>query len=284
MLTGSQRLTGRIFYDWNRTFLTAGLPVLHSSVNFHTYHVIANHTWTMSPSLLNTAQFTFGRVDLKRGPEPVLDGVTYQSLGVNANSDTPQFHQNFRGSVSGFWNMGQDNLVNIDRHTYQWTDTVSYTRGAHMVKFGGEVRVARSDRVTANLTDPQFTFDGRFTANPFGDFLIGRPARMNQGSLRQNEARSQIFSLFIQDDYKILRNLTLSFGLRWEPFFPFYDAGELPWDSCMPATRVSREGAYPTIGITWRLVLVSPGRHSPAGRPACAAHTGSSTTRPISIS
>ena len=226
LLTPSQRLTGRVFYDWNRTFLTAGLPVLHSSVNFHTYHMIANHTWTVSPSLLNTAQFTFGRVDLKRGPEPVLDGVTYQSLGVNANSDTPQFPQNFRGSVSGFWNLNQDNLVNIDRHTYQWTDTVSYTRGAHMVKFGGETRVARSDRVTANLTDPQFTFDGRFTSNAFADFLIGRPARMNQGSLRQNEARSQIFSLFIQDDYKVLRNLTLSFGLRWEPFFPFYDAGD----------------------------------------------------------
>lgn len=226
MLSNAQRLTGRIFYDWNRTFLTAGLPVLHSSVNFHTYHVIANHTWTMSPTLLNTAQFTFGRVDLKRGPEPVLDGVTYQSLGVKAHSDTPQFPQNFRGSVSGFWNMNQDNLVNIDRKTYQVTDTVSYTRGAHLMKFGGELRVARSDRVTANLTDPQFTFDGRFTSNAFGDFLVGLPSRMNQGSLRQNEARSQIFSLFMQDDYKVLRNLTLSVGLRWEPFFPFYDAGD----------------------------------------------------------
>jgi hypothetical protein len=226
MLTPSQRITGRVFYDWNRTFLTAGLPVLHSSVNFHTYHVIGNHTWTVSPSLLNTAQFTFGRVDLKRGPEPVLDGVTYQSLGVKANSDTPQFPQNFRGGVSGFWNLGQDNLVNIDRKTYQWTDTVSYTRGAHVMKWGGEARVTRSDRVTANLTDPQFTFDGRFTSNAFADFLIGLPSRMNQGSLRQNEGRSQAFSLFLQDDYKIRRNLTISLGLRWEPFFPFYDAGD----------------------------------------------------------
>jgi outer membrane receptor protein involved in Fe transport len=226
LLTPSQRITGRVFYDWNRTFLTAGLPVLHSSVNFHTYHVVGNHTWTLSPRLLNTAQFTFGRVDLKRGPEPVLDGVTYQSLGVKANSDTPQFPQNFRGSVSGYWNLGQDNLVNIDRKTYQWTDTVSYTRGAHLFKWGGELRLTRSDRVTANLTDPQFTFDGRFTSNAFADFLIGLPARMNQGSLRQNQGRSQAFSFFLQDDYKVLRQLTLSFGLRWEPFFPFYDAGD----------------------------------------------------------
>lgn len=225
-LTPKQRLTGRLFYDWNNSFTTAGLPELHSSVHFRTYHLVANHTYTLTPALLNTAQFTFARVDLKRGPEPVLDGLTYEKLGINVRSDTPQFPTNWRGSVSGFWNMGQDNLVNIDRRTFQATDQVSWTGGPHMLKFGGEFRQTMSDRVTANLTDPQFTFDGRFAVNAFADFLLGLPSRMQQGSLRQNEARGRAMSLFVQDDYKALHNLTLSLGLRWEPFFPFYDAGD----------------------------------------------------------
>jgi outer membrane receptor protein involved in Fe transport len=222
----SHRITGRVFYDTTRTLHTRTVPALRSTENFHTWHAVGNHTWTMSPALLNTAQFTFGRVDLKQGPEPVLDGLTYQSLGVNVNSDTPQFPTNFRGVVSGYWSLDQENLVTIDRKTFQATDTVSYARGAHLLKWGGESRLTRSDRVTASMTDPLFTFDGRFTSDAFADFLIGRPSRMQQASLRQNQGRSRAFSMFIQDDYKVRRNLTLSFGLRWEPYFPFYDADD----------------------------------------------------------
>ena len=207
LLTAKQRLTGRIFYEWEGTYFTAGLPKLHSSTDFHTYNVMMNHTYTITPTLLNTAQFTFGRVLIDRGPLPVEGGVTYQSLGVKVNSDTPQYAQNWRGSVSGFWNMNQDNLVDIDRRTYQFTDQVSYTHGAHMIKFGGELRFTQSDRSTANLTDPQFTFNGTFAVNPFADFLLGLPASMSQGSLRVNAGRSRVFSLFVQDDYKLRPNL-----------------------------------------------------------------------------
>jgi hypothetical protein len=225
-LTPRQRLTGRIFYDWNQTFFTAGLPLLHSDSTFHNYNIVLSHTYTLTPALLNTFQFTFGRILGQRGPELIAGGVTYQSLGVKANADTPQFPEDFRGSVSGYWNMNQDNTVDIDRKTFQWTDQLSYTHGAHMMKFGTEVRNTMSDRVTANLTDPQFTFDGSLTKNPFSDFLLGLPAKMQQGSLRQNQGRSKAFSLFAQDDYKVRPSLMLSIGIRFEPFFPIYDAGD----------------------------------------------------------
>ena len=225
-ISSRQRLTGRIFYEWEGTYFTAGLPKLHSTTDFHTYNVMLNHTWTITPALLNTAQFTFGRILIQRGPLPVEGGITYQSLGIKVHSDTPQFPQNWRGSVSGFWNLNQDNTVNINRRTYQWTDQVSYTHGAHMIKFGGEIRLTQSDRVTANLTDPQFTFNGSIAVNPFADFLLGLPSAMSQGSLRQNEGRGRAFSLFLQDDWKVRRDLTLSMGLRFEPTFPLFDRGD----------------------------------------------------------
>ena len=241
-ISSRQRLTGRIFYEWEGTYITAGLPKLHSITDFNTYNVMLNHTWTIAPTLLNTAQFTFGRILIQRGPLPVEGDVTYQSLGIKVHSDTPQFAQNWRGSVSGFWNLNQDNTVNIDRRTYQWTDQVSYTRGAHMIKFGGEIRLTQSDRVTANLTDPQFTFNGTFAVNPFADFLLGLPSAMNQGSLRQNEGRGRAVSLFIQDDWKVRRDLTLSMGLRFEPTFPLFDRGDQ-----MSVFRAGRQSTlYPT--------------------------------------
>ena len=222
-LTPRQRLSVRYFNDRSRQINTAGLPILRSDVRFNTSNSMLNHTWTIRPNLLNTAQFTFGRVDLARGPLPVLDNLNYEKLGVRAPSDTPNLTTNWRGQVNGFWNMNQDNYVTIDRKTAQWTDNVNYTRGAHGIKFGGEYRHTRSDRETANLTDPQFTFDGRFAVNPFADFLLGRPSRMNQGSLRINGIRSHAVSLYAQDDWKVKQNLTLSLGVRWEPLLPFFD-------------------------------------------------------------
>ncbi len=223
-LNSRQRLSFRFFNDRSTQKLTAGLPILQSDVRFNTSNTMANHTWTLTPALLNTVQFTFGRVDLARGPLPVGDGLNYEKLGVRAPSDTPSFNTNWRGQVNGFWNMNQDNYVTIDRKTAQLTDNVSFNRGAHLIKFGGEYRHTRSDRETANLTDPQFVFDGRFAVNPYADFLLGLPARMNQGSLRVNGIRSHALAAYFQDDWKVRSNLTLSLGMRYEPLLPFFDS------------------------------------------------------------
>lgn len=220
------RIYGRYFLDRDKELNTAGLPVLQSDVKFDTSNTLVNYSLTATPSLLNAIQFSFGRVNLNRGPLPVLDGVTYEKLGVKIHSDTPQFTTNYRGSVTGFWNMNQDNLVTIDRQTYQLQDNASYIRGGHIVKFGGEYRRASSDRQTANLTDPQFAFDGRFATNPFADFLLGLPSRMDQGSIRVNAVRAPAYALYFQDDWKVRRNLSLTFGVRYEPFIPFYDAND----------------------------------------------------------
>ena len=230
-LTQNQRLTGRIFETTARDFLTAGLPSLHSDVKFDTWNVTGQHTWTLSSRLLAVAQFTFNQSQIDRGPLPVGEGegISYQTMGVRANRGGPdalgkKLVPHFRGGVTGYWDLNQDNLVLIDRRTQQVTYSINYTRGAHMIKFGGEYRWSKSDRVTANGVDPQFTFSGQFSGNAFADFLIGLPVRFTQGSVRINRIRAQTYSLYFQDDWKIHPHLSLSFGARWEPFFPFYSA------------------------------------------------------------
>lgn len=237
--TVNHRLSLRFFNDRSRQVNSAGLPILRSDVRFNTSNSMASYSWILSPALLNTFQFTFGRTDLARGPLPVQGGLNYEKLGVCAPSDTPNLATNWRGQVSGFWNMNQDNYVTIDRKTAQWLDNASYTRGGHIMKFGGEYRHTRSDRETANLTDPQFTFDGRFAVNPFADFVLGLPSRMDQGSLRVNAIRSHALALYFQDDWKVRQNFTLSLGLRYEPLLPFFDGrGQM---------SVFRPGAQSTI-------------------------------------
>jgi hypothetical protein len=128
--------------------------------------------------------------------------------------------------VNGFWNLNQDNLVLIDRGTHQASYAVNYSRGGHLLKFGGEYRATKSDRVTANGVDPQFTFNGQISGNPFADFLLGRPFNMTQGSVRINRIRSQTYNLYVQDEWRMHRDFTLTLGLRYEPFFPYYSADD----------------------------------------------------------
>jgi outer membrane receptor protein involved in Fe transport len=232
-LTPNQRLTGRYFRSLSSDFLTAGLPILHSEVQFDTWNITGQHTWTLSPSLLAVGQYTFNRTQIDRGPLPIGEGegVSYQSIGVRANRGGlealgKQLVPHFRGGVSGYWDLGQDNLVLIDRRIQQAAYSLTWTRSSHLLKFGGEYRWGKSDRVTANGVDPQFNFSGRFTTNSFADFLLGMPERFTQGSVRINEIRSQIFALFVQDDWRAHPHLTLSLGLRWEPFFPYYSAAD----------------------------------------------------------
>jgi len=227
LLTQQQRLSGRVFQSSSFESNTAGLPILHAENSFDNWNIQGQHTWTLTPSLLGVGQFTGNQTKITRGPLPIGEGtgLSYQDLGVNAPRGAPgevAGPPHYRGQVTGFWNLNQDNLVTIDRRTYQGTYSLSWIRGGHSVKFGGEYRYTYSDRVTGNLVDPQFNFDGRYTSYAFSDFLIGRAFSFTQGSLRINKNANHSPSLFAQDDWKITRNLTLSLGIRWEPYLPFY--------------------------------------------------------------
>jgi outer membrane receptor protein involved in Fe transport len=230
-LSNSQRLSGRLFETTAADLNVAGLPLLTSDVGFDSWHLTGVHTWTVSPALLAVSQYTWNRSQIDRGPLPVGggEGLSYRDMGVNVERGGldalgKQLVPHYRGAVNGYWNLEQDNLVLIDRPTHQFVENVSFTRGSHLMKFGGEYRWSKSDRVTANGIDPQFTFNGQFTGNAFADFLIGRPLRFTQGSVRINQIRAQTFSLYFQDDWKVHPRLSLNFGIRYEPQFPFYSA------------------------------------------------------------
>jgi Carboxypeptidase regulatory-like domain/TonB-dependent Receptor Plug Domain len=226
--SASKRVSGRIFRSLNNQFITAGLPSLHSSTEFDTWNGSAQFTWVIQPRLMAIAQYTYSQPLINRGPLPAGggEGVSYQSMGVKVNKGgnealgVPLVTQ-YRGGVTGYWNLNQDNLVLINRPIHQGSYVLSYTPGRHLFKFGVEYRWSKSDRVTANQVDPQFSFSGQFTGNAMADFVLGLPLNFTQGSVRVDYVRAQAWTAFAQDEWKIGRDFSLSLGVRWEPFLPF---------------------------------------------------------------
>lgn len=259
------RIFGRFFIDRSNQqgTLAAQVPTLTSKVAFETMNSTVNYTFTPTANFMNSAQFTLGKSLVDRGPLPIGGGLgtNYQDLGVNVHRGAPddQIEQyglvaHYRGSVSGYWNLNQINLVKIDRKTYQFKDDVSWILGAHTIEFGGETRETTNDRVTANGVDLQYSFTGRFTDEAFGDFLIGRAASANQGSLRINQLRGKAFNFYVQDKWQATSNLTVSVGLRYDPFIPFYDKAFSP-----SQVSIFRPGVQSTLFPTAPLGLVYGG-------------------------
>jgi hypothetical protein len=99
---------------------------------------------------------------------------------------------------------------------FTFLDTVSWTHGAHTFRFGGE-----ADRTTLRRNVPVldngllFFVPGTFGVTDFQNFLLGAPlVAEGGGGVSTHDYRIPAYSLFIQDDYRVTKSLTLNLGFR----------------------------------------------------------------------
>jgi hypothetical protein len=108
-------------------------------------------------------------------------------------------------------------------NTFQWLDNFSKVIGTHALKIGGEFHY---DEVNVNAIaqfNGSFLFFGSETGSDFADFLLGIPSQYNQSQLQPFYGRNKYFGLYGQDSWRVSRNLTLNYGLRWDRIEPWYE-------------------------------------------------------------
>ena len=111
----------------------------------------------------------------------------------------------------------------LNQTAYHLTDGFSKIIGKHTIKFGGAFGYNQYNERGACCSNGRFAFNGTETGNDFADFLIGAPDGFVQDNLVQGDMRTKSGSVYGQDSYRVRSNLTLNFGLRWEPGQPWYD-------------------------------------------------------------
>jgi hypothetical protein len=136
-----------------------------------------------------------------------------------------------RFSPGGFVEVGSrsfwPNFNNIN--TYLFNNGTVVQIGKHSVKFGGEFRHTNQFRNASRFRRGQFAFDGRFTSqqpnngtsrgnsgNGFADMLLGWASGGSYGTNQGEDIDNRYWGVFIQDDWKVTRNLTVNAGLRYE--------------------------------------------------------------------
>jgi hypothetical protein len=184
------------------------------------------YNWVISPSLVNEARGGFSRIHTNPS-FPVNTSDIVNQLGIGAMPSIPSTQDIPTVNLTGFLGVQSGvNDTNPRQATTQFLDNLTWTKGKHTMKFGGDFRYLSSlfTAVFNNYRLGSYTFNGSTgvlgggAAAPLGQFLLGYPDLTTIATVLNptTDSYAKHYAFFAQDDYKLSQSLTLNFGLRWE--------------------------------------------------------------------
>jgi hypothetical protein len=213
-----------------------------------------NGTQVLGRAIVNEARFGFNRIDFEAVAGARLNQADY---GIRAGVDDPIGLPQI--IVPGAFSFGGPAAVPQGRNdsTIIASDTVSYLRGTHVIKAGGEFRYFINDgymRDPGTFNFPNVASFIQGVANAFSVVLGDRSSRITQ----------QAVGLFVQDSYRVRPRLTFELGLRYDLHgipterdgrFVIFDAAtasllQIGTDAATPFAQDA--GTWqPRVGFTW---------------------------------
>ena len=145
--------------------------------------------------------------------------ITNQILKIKGMATVPDSWGAPVWSVSGFSNLGEVHYGprRWQLEIYEWHPALTMTKGRHNLHMGMEFKRHLDNFDEIFRTNGIWSFDGRFTGQPLGDFLLGLPASVNSSpDPFYPLMRYTALSPYFQDDWKVTSNLTLNLGMRYE--------------------------------------------------------------------
>ncbi|HKS76645.1 MAG TPA: TonB-dependent receptor, partial [Terriglobales bacterium] len=187
--------------------------------------------WIIAPNLINEGGFGFTR--FTSGSSNGFNGLAWtqaqgwQGLQNLYYNGIPEMDFNFIQSLNA------DRLTGLNKSfTYDYTDALIWTRGRHIVKFGFDIQHLEAlSPLGFNGADNYGTYNfhtsgsaGLFTGVDFADFLLGIPNQTFYDVVKQdNDGLSMHYAAYAQDEWRLNRRLTLSYGVRYELHPGYFD-------------------------------------------------------------
>jgi len=193
----------------------------------HTRSQVFGENWTWVPSArwVNEARFGYNRL---YQPTFTADhNLAASTYGLDTGVTNPLYGGLPRINVFPFYifpqELGGFNWPKVQGPDtrFQFVDHVSYTRGKHAFKFGGEIHHDAFNGGAYGGSRGRIKFvGGAFdSGNSSGleDFFAGLPT---SGSQLVGDPTRHIhnwgYAFFLQDDWRVTRNVTVNLGLRYE--------------------------------------------------------------------
>lgn len=244
----------------------------------HARGAAAGYTRGFGPNIVN--EFRFGYISSTYGYNPPNIG---QKLGAaigipGANPSALLGGQVLIGGVGNPYldYQGDGGPYNVPQKLFQFTDSLSWSRGHHVFKYGATVGKRELNFVQGNDAKGYFILGGlsypgtgRFTGYEasevlagFSDYEIGQFNGLYQ-------TRSWETGYFAQDDWRVNSRLTLNLGIRYDLYTWPYEIHNLM------SNWVPSNAADPTDGM-----LITPGSPGAAGLPRSLIKTDKNNWAP----
>jgi hypothetical protein len=213
---------------------SAALPTtLTGGNNGPTWSGVLNWTRTWSTRFVADNRFSYSLVgidDTVNDWSGLLGADGNQKAGIPGGQFIPGLSSVGIGSTSGLSGIGSAaTIANTRDNKFQFQSNNTYQAGTHLVKFGANLLRMRQNRYYAgnNGALGSFTYNGAYTGLDFADFLTDNLASKGRGAVTGpwgHRGWRNIF--FVQDSWKIARNLTFNYGLGWEYTSPLYEVND----------------------------------------------------------
>jgi len=201
-------------------FEGANFPgVAGSAVNAPGQNVVGNLTWTISPHIVNEAEFAYSQGTISSSFTPgsiatspsVASQLTNNTVYTDPYGRIPGISFLNAGGIAGYGYGSTPYFErNLDRTLF---DNFSLTAGPHTLRFGGTVsQMLKTENASSG--------EANFEFNTFADFLLGNVFTYTQAS-RDTVPDLHYFNFeaYAQDDWKVTNRLTLNLGVRYS-YFP----------------------------------------------------------------
>jgi hypothetical protein len=217
------------------------LPVPLDSASFDhpfiTDYYRAGWDYIITPTLLNHLSVGLNRI-YNNNVNSSANGTDWPAqLGI-PNAHGPIFPQiSFSGGNQGLTSYGNAQFDANYVNGLAIADSVSWTKGRHSMRFGFDFRAYQYSVIDRSHESPGLGFDSAQTAasqalasnnqtgNPFASFLIGAVQNWSVAvRSRQPRFDSRYYAGYLQDDFKVRKNLMFNLGLRYEVETPRHEA------------------------------------------------------------
>jgi hypothetical protein len=272
-ISDKDSIYARFSYDQATSYVPGGSPGFAEASPFASNQGILNHARNVT--LTETHVFSPTTVNqITGGYNRIFDYISSQGTG-SCESQALGIPGANLGGVScgltsiqldgGYWSLGDRGYSPFQGGTnvFSISDSFDMIRGDHDIKIGMSVRAQQMNVLASGFQDGYWIFTGLWANEPMADLLLGLPSlAIHDQTFDGNVTgrRWKLYRPYIEDNWKVTKNLTLNIGMAWALVTPITEAHNRQADFTPTNGQFIIAGQYgsPSAGIEMDTTAVEP--------------------------